>query len=67
MFSVNKKSLVFCGFLALLASQFAVVQSESVSDVVEIVGNVLTNVTSVVETPMTKALCNLTTVDLSLG
>lgn len=65
MLSVNKKSFVFCGFLSLLASQFAVVESQLVSDAVGTVGNVVTNVTSVVESPTTKALCNLTTVDLS--
>lgn len=68
MFCVNKQSLVFCGFLALLASQLAVAQLELDLDegVVETVENVVTNVTSVVETPTTRALCNLKTVDLSI-
>lgn len=65
MVSVNRNSLVFCGFLVLIANQFVVVQSQLLSGVVTTVGNVLTNFTEVVENPTTKALCDLTTVDLS--
>lgn len=63
MFSLNIKSL-FLGSVVLIASQIAVVESSLISNLGGIIGDVLTNASSFVQDPVTRTLCELTTVHL---